>query len=72
MGHGADSWALGLDFVLEAGSWALHPVKRPKLRLWLLPILSQLRLGKKIFGTKFWASEIAGIFVRVRLKFVLN
>ena len=34
--------------------------------------LPQLRLGKKIFHAKFWASEIAGTFVRVRLKFVLN
>ena len=50
----------------------IHPVKRPKLRLWLSPILPQLRLGKKIFHAKFWASEIAGTFVRVRLKFVLN
>ena len=50
----------------------LRPVKHPKLRLWLSPILTQLRLGKKIIHPKFWASEIAGTFVRVRLKFVLN
>ena len=47
-------------------------MKRPKLGLWLSPILTQLRLGKKMFHAKFWASEIAGTFVRVRLKFVLN
>ena len=50
----------------------IRPLKRPKLRLWLSPILPQLRLGKKTFHAKFWAFEIAGTFVRVRLKFVLN
>ena len=35
----------------------------------LLPLL---RLGKKKFHAKFLASEIAGTFVRVGLKFVLN
>ena len=50
----------------------LRPMKRPKRRLWLSPILPQLRLGKKIFHAKFRASEIAGTFVRVNLKFALN
>ena len=50
----------------------VRPMKRPKLRLWLSPILPKLRLGKKIFHAKFWASQIAGTFVRVRLKFALN
>ena len=52
----------------------IRPVKRPKLRLWLLPILSQLRFGKEIFHSKFWASgsEIAGTFVRMMLKCVFN
>ena len=50
----------------------LRPVKRPKLRLWLSPLLPQMRLGKKIFHAKIWASEIVGTFVRVRLEFVLN
>ena len=44
----------------------LRPVKRPKLRLWPPPILPQMRLGKKIIHAKFWASEVAGTFVRVR------
>ena len=52
--------------------YTIRLLKRPKLRLWLSPILPQLRLGKKIFHAKFWASEIAGTFVRVRLKFVLS
>ena len=38
----------------------------------LSPILPKLKLGKRIFHAKFWASEMAGTFVRVRLKFVLN
>ena len=59
-------------YLKELDRCRLRPVKRPKLRLWLSPILPQLRLGKKIFHAKFWASEIAGTFVRVRLKFVLN
>ena len=61
-----------LSYIDSFSDSILRLVKRPKLRLWLSPFLPQLRLGKKIFHAKFWASEIAGTFVRVRLKFVLN
>ena len=49
--------------------YTLRLSKLPKLRPWLSPILPQLRLGKKLFYAKFWASERAGIFVRVTMNF---
>ena len=65
---------------MESAKWVSEPVNgassaniaSDRVWLWLSPILPQLRLGKKIYHAKFWASEVAGTLVRVRSKFVLN